>query len=58
MEPKSPRAGKGARARKSHASDNSGLIKNRRILQASPAAKLRLEAILWAGWLTLGGVRP
>lgn len=32
--------------------------KNREILQASPTAKLRLEALLWAGWLTLGGVRP
>lgn len=32
--------------------------RNRPILQASPAAKLRLQALLWTGWLTLGGVRP
>lgn len=32
--------------------------RNRRILQASPAAKLRLRGLLWAGWWNLGGVRP
>lgn len=55
---KNPRPGQGAGADLSIAADTSSPNRNRRILQASPLARMQLQALLWAGWLTFGGVRP